>query len=150
MFFDGRKKSHVQNFLVVHQGDGQAKYIHGAEPGIDNDITALRRSDFCRNIGRYVAPQHIVMSDGAWRYEGLPFVCRFTDNDDTTPAATIFNYEHSERRVLAENWYCRYRSLWPFMKYFTFRQDKIDIFYRAFAFFTNLHIRHAAPLREGL
>ena len=133
----------------MHDGNGTAVYIHGGERGACDDLTLYRRSDFGKNIDRFVGFGHWVLCDGAWRYVGAPLLTRFTDRDYLTAAEMAFNYVLSDKRVLAENWYSRMHNLFPILNHFKYRLDKLDVWVRALAALTNIHIKHQSPLRHN-
>ena len=108
----------------------------------------MRNSDFGQKINQYVDYGHYVLCDGAWRHEGSPYLCRFTDRTHYTAAEMAFNYALSEKRVICENYYGRMHKLFPILDYFNLRTDKLDVFVRALAALTNIHIQHQSPLRE--
>ena len=92
---------------MVHDGKGKCVYIHGGEVGKTPDITLLRNSTFGRNINSFVEDGDWVLCDGAWRFEGAPYLCRFTDRVDFSAAEIAYNYVFSEKRVICENYYSR-------------------------------------------
>merc|ERR1719242_1157490 len=102
-YYDGRKGYHCVNFLFLHDGNGEAIYIHGGIPGRENDITLLRGSSFYQNIhlNTSMHQEHVWLADGAWKDTGLPFLTGFTDRIALNVFETVFNYLHAERRVLA-------------------------------------------------
>ena len=146
-YYDGRKGFHCQSYLFLHDGSGKAVYIHGGEREATNDTTLLARSSFGRNVNRYIGNGDYVICDGAWRNEGAPFLCRFTDRTYLTAPEMAFNYRISEKRVLCENHYGRLHTLFPVLNYFRQKLDKLDVWVRASSFLTNVHIAHQAPLR---
>ena len=146
-YYDGRKKYHCKNYLYLHNGDGLAVYIHGGERGATEDITLLRRSSFYRNRDQYVDHGDYVLCDGAWKNEGSPFLCRFTDRRNLTALELAFNYVLSEKRVICENYYGRMHTLFPILDLFKQRLNKLDVWVRALSYLTNIHIDLQSPLR---
>ena len=146
-YYDGRKKFHCKSYLYVHDGDGKSVYIHGGERGATNDQTLLSQSSFGRNINRFVENGNYVLCDGAWRNEGAPYLCRFTDRESLTAAEMTFNYILSEKRVICENYYGRMHAIFPILNHFQQRLSKLDVWVRALSFLTNIHIQHQSPLR---
>ena len=149
-YYDGRKGYHCKNYLFVHDGSGKAIYIHGGERGALNDITLLRGSSFGRNIDQYVAFGDYVLCDGAWRNEGPPYLCRFTDRNTLSTIQLAYNYVLSDKRVICENYYGRMHGLFPILNYFQQRIDKLDIYVRAIAVLTNIHLKYQSPLRHNI
>lgn len=149
-YYDGRKGYHCVNYLFIHDGNGCAIYIHGGVPGRHNDIYLLHNSSFYQSQHYHVSTNsnHFILADGAWRHEGLPFLCGFTDRHTFTAYEMVFNYLLAERRVLAENFYGRMHALWPIINYWTHRIDKLDPKVRALAWFTNVHLKYQSPLRH--
>jgi len=149
-YYDNRKKMHCKNYLILHDGNGIAKYIHGGVPGRYNDITLWRDSSLYRQAPLFVAPNNWILCDGAWRNEGPPLLCGFTDrpNGMLNALELVFNYLHSEARVISENYYGRLHMLWPILNYWTLRLDKLDTWMIALAFLTNVHCTYQSPLRE--
>ena len=147
LYYDGRKKKHVCNFLMLHDGNGVCRYVHGAIQGSHNDITLLRDSDFFTNLDFVIDFNHFILCDGAWRYEGAPFLCSYTDRTFYTVLETVFNFLHAEARVICENYYGRLHLLFPILDYWTLRLDKLNVWIRALCYLTNVHITHQSPLR---
>ena len=137
---------HCKNYLFIHIGDGQCAYIHG-ESGRVNDIALLHGSNFYRNLSNHIKFGDGILCDAAWRFEGCPFVTRFTDCDHLSVYQTIFNYMLAEKRVLAENYYSRLHGLWPMLNLWSHRLDKLDIYVMALSLITNIHIVEQSPLR---
>ena len=146
-YYDGRKKFHCKNYLFLHDSEGSAVYIHGGERGATDDVTLLRRSSFGRNVNEYIEYGDYVICDGAWKNEGPPFLCRFTNRANLTAAELAFNYVLSEKRVICENFYARLHSLFPLLNRWTQRLDKLDVYVRALSYLTNVHIQNHSPLR---
>ena len=148
-WYDGRKKAHVTNNLCVHNGYGNVVYTHCDEPGIINDITLLRRSNFYQNIGDFIdiARGDVVVCDGIWRHEGLPFLCRFCEIEDLSGEQTIFNWSHSEVRIISENYYSRMHGIFPMIDNYRFSKDKWNIWFRVFCLWTNVYNNNISPLR---
>ena len=122
-------------------------YIPDGEREATNDATLLTRSSFGRNVNRYVGNGDYVICDGAWRSEGAPFSCRFTNTTCLTTPEMAFNYIISEKRALCENYYGRMHTLFPMLNHFRQRLDKLDVCVRALSFLTIVHTAHQAPLR---
>ena len=146
-YYDGRKGFHCKSYLFLHDGEGRAVYIHGGERGATNDATLLAKSSFGRNVHRYIGNEDYVICDGAWRNEGAPYLCRFTDRTCLTAAEMAFNYVLAEKRVLCENYYGRMHALFPILNHYRQRLDKLDVWVRAPSFLTNVHIDHQSRLR---
>ena len=136
-YYDGRKKFHCKNYLCLHDGTGSSVYIHGGERGSTEDVTLLRRSSFRSNLHQYVEIGDYVFCDGAWKNEGPPFSCRFTDRANLTAAELAFNHALSEKRIICENYYGRLHLLFPILVNFYQRLDKLDVWVRALSHLTN-------------
>ena len=130
-FYDGRNEFYCQSCLFLHDGFGKAVYIYGGEKGATNDATLFARISFGRNVYRHVENGDFVICDVAWRNEGAPFLCSFTDETCLTAPEKAFNYIISEKRVLCENCYGRMHALFPMLNYFRQSLDKLDVRVRA-------------------
>ena len=146
-YYNGHKKFHCLSYLFVHDGTGKAVYIHGGERGATTDVMLLRGSSFGRKINQYVDVGDWVLCDGAWRHEGSPYLCRFTDRTYLTAAEMAFNFVIADKRVICENYYGRLHTLFPILNLWRLRLDKLDVWVRSLSILTNIHIENIAPLR---
>ena len=135
---------------MIHDGFGRVHEIIGGQPGSENDINIVKKSDIYRNPTNYLKPGHVILSDLAFYYIGYPFLCRIAYQEHYSALEIAYNRDHSHCRVITENFYGRFKKYWNIFELYTFKMDKIDIHVRAFVILTNIIITYQSPLRDDI
>ena len=148
-YYNGHKKRHTVDFHVCHSGTGRVYSVIGPIPGSHNDIQAAKASLLYKQRNKYLDPDHAVLADLAYFYIGDPFLCRFGFQHSYTAMENAFNFAHSQKRIISENYYMRFKNYWTYLcKPYQMKLETIGITIRALMITTNIIITIQDPLRR--
>ena len=147
-WYNGHKKYHTADFQCVHDGTGRVHHVSGPSPGSYNDIQQSKKSIFFTQTQNYLEPNHMIAADLAYYYVGYPYLTKIHFQESYSLQERMYNDYHAKIRVISENYYCRFKTIWPIFEHYTLKLDHIGFIFRAFIIITNVVITRQDPLRK--
>eukprot|EP01083_Nonionella_stella_P091714 256453_1 len=148
-FFDGHIHSHAVGIGAMCNGDGIPCYVSRAYSGHTQDGTIWQRMKRRINLNRYVLPHNYIAADRIFRYEDPPILTHYTAHDHFTMEMLLFNYQLSSSRIIIENMFGRFKTIFPIFRLWTFGMEHIDLYIECGMVMLSIILKHQAPLRTN-